>query len=100
MQLSVEMIIVIICIIIINSESYNDYSNNVNNLIKEHKPGRLIAVMLRRDIYKYKNKEINTIESIARLRTYSIFIDDNFQKEQFFELTKKIIQFLINKIKK
>ncbi len=48
-------------------------------------------MMLRREIDKYKNKKINTTEPIARfLRTYSIFIDDHFQKEeQFFELIEK-----------
>lgn len=68
-----------------------NYSNSVYKLTVEHEFGRRVAMMLRRELYKYKNKEINTIEPIARfLRTYSIFIEDHFQKEeQFFDLIEK-----------
>lgn len=80
----------------------NDYSENIRKFLIEHELGRRIAMMLRRELKKYKEKlkekdltnegkmtnAIVSNEPVARfLKSYSIYIDDHTGKEdKFFDL--------------
>lgn len=87
------------------TKSKDNYSEDIRKFLIEHELGRRIAMMLRRELKKYKenirnndgqlkgyhdtNPVVNS-EPIARfLKSYAVFIDDHTAKEdKFFDLVE------------
>ena len=87
------------------TKSKDNYSEDIRKFLIEHELGRRIAMMLRRELKKYKENIRNNdgqlkgyhdtnpvvnCEPIARfLKSYAVFIDDHTAKEdKFFDLVE------------